>query len=140
MTKIKCRLCGDIIGGDYKGTFKECKCKSCYIDETKYYCRIGGNPGDVYILRDGCKKFKKLDFKPEKVDKELTKEQEDVLNIIKDFIKSNGYSPTDRELCDITGKKSLGTISYYKKILKKKGYIDYVFNRKRTIVVKENKE
>lgn len=43
MTKIKCLKCGDILKGDGKGTFITCKCKSCYIDETEHYCRVGGN-------------------------------------------------------------------------------------------------
>lgn len=46
-TKIKCKKCGDIIEGDGKGTYIQCKCKSCYIDETKWYVRVGGNPEDI---------------------------------------------------------------------------------------------
>ena len=42
--KIKCKICGDILIGDKKGTFILCKCGKCFIDETKYYCRIGGKP------------------------------------------------------------------------------------------------
>jgi len=42
--KIKCKECGQIIEGDKKGTFISCKCGNCYIDETPYYCRVGGNP------------------------------------------------------------------------------------------------
>lgn len=45
--KIKCKKCNDIIEGDKKGTFIQCKCKSCYIDETKYYVRVGGNPSEI---------------------------------------------------------------------------------------------
>lgn len=45
--KIKCKKCGDILVGDKKGTFIQCSCKSCYIDETKWYVRVGGNPEDI---------------------------------------------------------------------------------------------
>ncbi len=50
--KIKCKLCGDIIEGDKKGTFIQCSCKSCYIDETPYYVRVGGNPGDIEEVKE----------------------------------------------------------------------------------------
>ena len=43
-TRIKCLKCGDIIEGDGKGTYTQCKCKSCFVDETKWYCRVGGDP------------------------------------------------------------------------------------------------
>ena len=49
-TKIKCKLCGDIIQGDKKGTFIQCSCTSCYIDETQYYIRVGGNPEDIELV------------------------------------------------------------------------------------------
>ena len=52
MTKIKCKKCGDIIQGDGKGTFILCKCKSCYIDETKWYVRVGGNPEDIEFIEE----------------------------------------------------------------------------------------
>lgn len=50
--KVLCKKCGDIIKGDGKGTFIQCKCKSCYIDETKHYCRVGGNPKEIEIIKD----------------------------------------------------------------------------------------
>ena len=52
MTKIKCKKCLEVLEGDGKGTFKQCKCKSCYIDETKWYCRIGGNPQDIEFIEE----------------------------------------------------------------------------------------
>ena len=66
MTKIKCLKCNDIIESDGFGKFVECKCKSCYIDETKYYCRIGGDLNEIEIEKDG--KWGKL-TKLEKGDK-----------------------------------------------------------------------
>ena len=42
-TTIHCLVCGDYITGDRKGHLIPCKCGACYIDETPYYCRIGGD-------------------------------------------------------------------------------------------------
>lgn len=52
MTKIRCTHCKEIIEGDFKGTWKTCKCGKIYIDETQYYCRIGGNKGDFGIIKE----------------------------------------------------------------------------------------
>ena len=67
--------------------------------------------------------------------KELTKKQEVLLNTIKDYINEWGYSPTIRELCRITRKKSPATVSVMLKRLKDAGYIDYSYNCNRTIRV-----
>lgn len=66
---------------------------------------------------------------------DLTDKQETVLQIIKDYIQEYGYSPSLRELCQLLGFNSPATMHYYLKLLKKKGYIDYVYNRNRTIRV-----
>lgn len=52
MTKIKCTHCGDIIESDGKGKFVQCSCGKIYIDETEYYCRIGGGKGDFTMIRE----------------------------------------------------------------------------------------
>lgn len=65
----------------------------------------------------------------------LTKEQIYVLEQIKEYIDENGYSPSIRELCKITGKSSPATIHYYLKVLKQKGFIEYREKRNRTIRV-----
>lgn len=66
MTKIKCLECGDILKGDGKGTFMQCSCKSIYIDETEYYCRVGFKDKE---------KFKVIkDFKRKRVNIENEKE------------------------------------------------------------------
>ena len=52
MNKIKCLKCGDIIESDGYGKFVQCKCKSCYIDETAYYCRIGGEFDQIQIEKN----------------------------------------------------------------------------------------
>ena len=50
MAKIKCNNCGDILEGDKKGTYIQCSCGKCAIDETPYYYRIIGNLGDFEVL------------------------------------------------------------------------------------------
>lgn len=50
--KIRCTHCGDIIEGDKKGTYIECKCKKIAIDETEYYWRIIGNKGDFEEVKE----------------------------------------------------------------------------------------
>ena len=49
MTKIRCLNCKDIIESDGFGKFVQCKCGQCYIDETQYYCRIGGLSDKIEI-------------------------------------------------------------------------------------------
>ena len=53
--KIKCLSCGDIIIGDGKGTYIECNCGKCAVDETKYYCRIIGNQKDWEQIEEESK-------------------------------------------------------------------------------------
>lgn len=63
----------------------------------------------------------------------LTETQEKLYLTIKKYIENYGYSPTVRELCKLNGVNSPATIHYGLKQLKKKGYIDYLYNRNRTI-------
>lgn len=61
--KIRCRICDDVIEGDKKGTFINCKCGRIAIDETEYYVRIIGDMADMSIIEDNrqelCEKTKK---------------------------------------------------------------------------------
>lgn len=50
--KIKCKHCKEIIEGDGKGTYIQCKCGKCAIDETKYYWRIIGNIEDFEEIKE----------------------------------------------------------------------------------------
>ena len=67
----------------------------------------------------------------------LGKEQQFVLEKIKLFISKNGYSPSVRELCFLTDRRSPATIHYHLKKLKQKGYITYLEGKNRTIRVLE---
>lgn len=51
--KIRCTKCNDIIEGDKKGTYIQCKCGAIAIDETEYYWRIIGNYGDFEEIKEG---------------------------------------------------------------------------------------
>lgn len=50
--KIKCTNCNDIIEGDKKGTYIQCKCGKCAVDETEYYCRIIANREDFEEVKE----------------------------------------------------------------------------------------
>lgn len=51
--KIICNKCKQIIEGDKRGTYIQCKCGKCAIDETEYYIRIIGNKEDwEYVEED----------------------------------------------------------------------------------------
>ena len=52
MTKIRCKICNDIIESKYNGHWMQCKCGKCYIDETEYYCRIGGDKENWEIAKE----------------------------------------------------------------------------------------
>lgn len=65
----------------------------------------------------------------------MTKKQEELYIAIKEFINQNNYSPTVRELCEITNTKSPATTFGKLIILKKKGYITYEKNKARTIKI-----
>lgn len=72
---------------------------------------------------------------------ELTKSQKEVLDKIKLFIEKNGYAPTVRELCFFTDRSSPATIHFHLKNLKEKGYIDFNYNKNRTIrLINDNKD
>lgn len=39
MTKVKCKLCGDIIESKYRHDFQECSCKKTFVDGGNVYIR-----------------------------------------------------------------------------------------------------
>jgi len=65
--------------------------------------------------------------------KRLSDEQLEILEAIDDYIKASGYSPSVRDICEMTGRNSPGTIHYHLKNLKKLGYINYDDKLSRTI-------
>lgn len=68
----------------------------------------------------------------------MTKRQIEILNIISDYIKREGISPTVREICSIAGLKSSATAHTHIKALEKEGYIQMIKASPRSIrVLKE---
>ena len=67
----------------------------------------------------------------------LSKSQQVVYQAIKDYIEQYGYSPSIRELCEITGKRSPATIHTHLINLHDLGYIEYKKGSNRTIRIKE---
>jgi len=64
--------------------------------------------------------------------------QEKVFNVIKNFIKENGYAPTYREIAKIVGIKSAGDVTKYLRKLRESGYITYKDGGSRTIIILES--
>ena len=48
-----------------------------------------------------------------------------IMNAIKKFIDQHKYSPSIRDICDITGIKSTSTVHGHLEVLKKQGYIEW---------------
>ena len=69
------------------------------------------------------------------MEREITKKQIIILDCIKEFIEENGYSPSIRDICKMSGRTSPATIHSYLKILKRKGYINYIDGLSRSITV-----
>lgn len=67
--------------------------------------------------------------------KELKDKQILILNCIENFTKENGYPPTIRELCNLSGIKSTSTVHDNIKKLTKEGYIVNDPTKPRTIML-----
>ena len=63
----------------------------------------------------------------------MTKKQEKIYNILKEFISENGYAPTVREIMKIAKLNSPATIHEHLKRLEDKGYIKSDKGKSRTI-------
>lgn len=59
--KLKCNKCNDVIEGDKKGTYIECKCGAIAVDETEYYYRIIGNREDFEEIIEDDKEVNSKD-------------------------------------------------------------------------------
>ena len=63
----------------------------------------------------------------------MSKSQYEVFKALKQYINEHKYSPSMRELCSITGKRSPATINVHLKSLKRLGFITYEEGKSRTI-------
>ena len=65
----------------------------------------------------------------------LTKKQARFLKVIKDFIASNGYSPSYEEMKQVLNYKSKSRIHAFVHSLKKRGYVRLIPYMKRSIII-----
>ena len=65
----------------------------------------------------------------------MSKKQKEILEIIKTFIKENGYSPTIREICKLANIKSTAAVHAHIKKLKAEGHITTGVDIPRSIVL-----
>lgn len=65
----------------------------------------------------------------------MTQKQAQVLQFIKTFLAENGYSPSYQEIAISIGSSSLATAHKHVLGLKLRGYIEFGFNQKRSIIV-----
>ena len=65
----------------------------------------------------------------------LSEKQKEILEIIKTFIKKNGYSPTIREICKLANIKSTAAVHAHIKKLKAEGHITTGVDISRSIVL-----
>lgn len=63
----------------------------------------------------------------------LTRRQEEILNYIKEYIVSNGYPPTIREICKAVGVSSPATVHAHLTNLENKGFIKKEDTKNRAI-------
>ncbi|MBU5427142.1 LexA repressor [Tissierella pigra] len=70
----------------------------------------------------------------------LTERESQVLNIVDNYIKENGYGPSVREIGSMMGLKSSSTVHKYLKNLELKGFIERKenFPRALRIIKSEN--
>ena len=64
--------------------------------------------------------------------------QEKILEFLNEFIETNGYPPTVREICAAVGLKSTATVSYHLTELKRQGRVQGDSNKRRAISLPES--
>lgn len=84
-------------------------------------------------------KIKLIEYNYKNQDKKkllpLTKSEKEIYDAIFIYIKKNNYSPSIRELCKLTNKKSTSTVSKATSRIEKKGYIKKIPNQTRNILI-----
>lgn len=69
------------------------------------------------------------------MENKLTAKQLEVYFLIKKYIKEHNYPPSIRELCALCNVSSPATMFVHLKKMKKKGYIDYIERKSRTLQI-----
>src|SRR5215510_7417009 len=70
----------------------------------------------------------------------LTRRQREVLDVIRDFIQRNGYSPSLEEIGGTLGLSSVATVHKHVTHLVEKGLVRRVWNQNRSIEIVESGE
>jgi len=70
----------------------------------------------------------------------LTRRQREVLDVIRDFIETNGYSPSLEEIGGALGLSSVATVHKHITHLVEKGFVRRVWNQNRSIELAEDSE
>ncbi|WP_312907189.1 LexA family protein [Tissierella praeacuta] len=65
----------------------------------------------------------------------LNERESEILNVLVDYIKQNGYVPSVREIGKIVGLKSTSTVHKYLKGLELKGFIERKENFPRALKI-----
>lgn len=69
----------------------------------------------------------------------MSEKQNEILEIIKTFIKENGYSPTIREICKLANIKSTAAVHAHIKKLKAEGHITTGVDMPRRLLLQRKK-
>lgn len=103
-TKVTCKHCGTTIYSITEGRFAECECKKTFIDETKYYTRIGGDEEELIIQSLTEEDFRDFIWTTAKKEKIKIRDLTDshIENIIKDF---DSYAKTNHYYYEIMKKE-----------------------------------
>ena len=67
----------------------------------------------------------------------LTKRQKEIVDFLEKYRGENGYSPTQREICERFGYSSFGTVQKHLRLLLEKGVLSREWNKRRSFVVAE---
>ena len=65
----------------------------------------------------------------------LTERQKEILDFIRESVRTRGISPTHREICEQFGYSSYGTAHKHLKLLEEKGYLRRHWNQKRGVEI-----
>jgi len=71
---------------------------------------------------------------------DLSAREQEILNLLRQGLIENGYPPTVREICALTGLRSTATVHAYLERLEKKGYIKKAEDKPRAISIVNNDE
>ena len=66
----------------------------------------------------------------------LTKRQKQVLKCIEEYQEKHGFSPSIRDLCEMTGLRSSSSVHAHLKKLEENGYIERMRECARAIILK----